>query len=329
MPIDEYKYPIEECDVPKVRRQFLEQYRSYRRHCLDYLRGDSSTSVMNQVCDLAWKTAVFRTLNEARRLEPRREVNGVFWELTTEGYFNLMSIGIRRLVDRDKRTDSLWTLISAAEKRPELLTRETFVCYDGLPYDYEAKRCELYANRDWSKKPHVNWEPMTGPDAWSTSELLHEAFDKITSHAGKRRRLDRIDARYLDKLKTSLAHPAIAKVCMVADRRIAHAERLAAADYSTINSSLKDFDTALRQIVRTANYLSTTFFYDAAFGTIVPTPQFDVLKGLDAPWVTRENLPRLNEFWWQLTKTMDTWINEEPEFNFPLRSMGADSIGPK
>lgn len=316
MGIDGYKYSIKQCDIPKSRRALLERYRAYRQHCLEYLLGDSPTSVMNQVYDLAWNTAIFRTLNEARRLEPRRTVSGALWELATDGYVSLMSIGIRRLIDRDSRTDSLWTLITAAERRPELLTRETFVCYDGLPFDYEAKQRELYSKAPLSKHSSIKWIPTTGPDAWSTSELLHKAFDGIISHTGKRRRLDRIDPGILVKLKAALTHPAIAKVCSLVDRRIAHAERKAAAGNAAVGASLSDFDAALAQIVKVANHLSTTFFYEAAFGSIVPIPQFDVLRGLDSPWVTKKNMERLHDFWGDLCRSMDGWTSEEPDFSF-------------
>lgn len=324
MAVDEYNYPLEECDIPESRRAVLKEYRKYRRHCLGYLRGSSPTSVMNQVYDLAWKTAVFRTLNEARRLEPRRTVSGVLWELTTDGYVGLMSVGIRKLVDRDRRTDSIWTLLTAAEKRPELLSREMFVCYDGLPFDYEAKRQEIYSNTDWSKEPTTRWLPTKGPEAWSTASLLHEAFDKITSHEGKRRRLDRIDPSVLDRLKGALNHPAIQKVCALADKQIVHAERHASPDDRPVGASFFDFDTALGQIVKVANHVSTTFFYDAAFGSIVPTPQFDVLKGLDAPWITKKNIGRLHDFWWELAESMDKWTTEDPDYSF-ISELGSPS----
>lgn len=56
---------------------------------------------MNQVHGLAWHTAGCRTLNEARRIEPERVANGAMWELLTSSYANLMTLGIRRLVDRN------------------------------------------------------------------------------------------------------------------------------------------------------------------------------------------------------------------------------------
>lgn len=324
MPIDDYNYPVERCDIPEVRRAVLEEYRKYRHRCLEYLRGSSPTSVMNQVYDLAWKTAVFRTMNEARRLEPRRTVSGALWELTTDGYVGLMSIGIRKLVDRDSRTDSIWRLLTVAEKCPELLTREMFVCYDGLPFDYEAKRREIDSNTDWSKEPTVRWLPTRGPEAWPSAELSHKAFDKLTSHKGERKRLDRIDAVVLDQLKKALSHPAIEKVCTLAVKQIVHAERHASPDDRPVGPSFNDFDAALGQIVKIANHLSTAFFNDAAFGSIVPTPQFDVLKGLDAPWVTKKNLGRLDDFWWELAESMAKWTDEEPDYSF-TSELGAPS----
>jgi hypothetical protein len=157
MIIPGYEYPVEQCDVPEVRRASLAEYRVFRNKCLEYMRGDASTSVMNQVQDLAWHTAVFRTLNEARRLEPNRAVNGAIWELLATGYANLMTLGIRRLVDKDSRTDSVWNVIVEVEKRPELLTREKFVCYDGLPYDYEAVYRKYVASLDMSSGGHFGY----------------------------------------------------------------------------------------------------------------------------------------------------------------------------
>ncbi len=178
MSIGDYEYPLEQCDVLAVRRPVLGEYRLFRRKCLEYLRGDAPTSVMNQVHGLAWHTAVFRTLNEARRLEPERAVNGAMWELIGHGYASLMTLGIRKLVDRDPRTDSVWNVISQIEKRPELLRRENFVCYDGLPFDPRtAYARHLQSNPIEANR--VSWLPTSGREAWATSQLRQDAFDAL------------------------------------------------------------------------------------------------------------------------------------------------------
>ena len=282
------------------------------------MRGVADTSVMNQVHNLAWHTVVFRTLNEARRLEPNRMINGVLWELATAGYASLMSLGIRKLVDKDRRTDSLWNVVALVERRPELLTREKFVCYDGLPYDYEAGWKDHIASLDVQNGVHVGWLPTNGPKAWAMSEILHKAFDKLSGAiSAKRRRGDKIQPSVLTAVKEGLTHPAIEKVCTLADRRIAHAERLSTSADEIPTATYSDIDQALQQIVKVANFLSTSFFCDAAFGTVVPTPQFNSLEALDQPWISTANLPALHKYWGELSNSIDAWANDASEDFLP------------
>jgi hypothetical protein len=306
--IPEYEYRVEECDVPKVRQAALTEYRTLRRKCLEYIHGPADTSITNQFYDLTWHTAVFRTLNEARRIEPRRSVNGTFWELTTAGYANLMTSGIRKLVDKDRRTDSIWNVITLVERRPELLTRENFICYDGLPYDYDAVQRDHIASLDLSGGGHVSWIPTKGPKAWGTSEIMHRAFDRLSGYPKKRRRSDTIQPSILVALKKRLSHPAIVKVRTMADRRVAHAERISEQSDAVPIATYNDIDSALQQIVRVANTFSSLFF-DTTFTSVVATPQFNVLKGLDQPWVTRKNIPTLHKYWDELCASMDAWAN--------------------
>lgn len=305
MALLDYKFTIEQCDVPVVRHAKLREYRSFRRKCLETIRGDSDSSIMNQVHDLAWHTAVFRTLNEARRLEPERVINGAMWELITAGYASLMTLGIRRLVDQDSRTISVWSLIESIERRPELLDREMFVCYDGLAFDPEPARKRYMETL--SPTTGAQWLPTTGPESWSTSDLMQRAFDALAPQASKRKRADTILPSILTNLKTHLTSPSIRKVCTMADKCVAHAERLAEGSAPVPIASYNEIDEALEQIVRVANFLSSRVFYDATFGAVVPTPQFDVTDGLDEPWVTTANLPLLHQHWKDISHTMDQW----------------------
>jgi hypothetical protein len=316
--IPEYEYSLEDCDVPEVRRAALGEYRTFRRKCLEYMRGVADTSVMNQVHDLARHTAVFRTLNEARRIEPDRVVNGALWRLTTAGYASLMSLGIRKLVDKDPRTDSLWNVVALVERRPEMLTREKFICYDGLPYDYEALRKDYIASLDVRNGVNVRRLPTSGPKAWAMSEILHKAFDKLSSTtSAKRRREDKIQPSVLTAVKERLAHPAVKTVCTLADRRIAHADRLSKSADAIPTATYNDIDQALQQIVKVANFLSASFFYDAAFGSVVPTPQFNALEALDQPWISTANLPALHKYWGELSNSIDAWANDAIEDFLP------------
>lgn len=313
MAVPEYEYTVEQCDVPKVRRAALAEYRVFRSKCLEYMRGASVTSVTSQVHSLTWHTAVFRTLNEARRLEPKRAVNGPTWDLITDGYANLMTLGIRRLVDKDPRTDSLWNVIAQIEKRSELLTREKFICYDGLPYDYQAVYQRYIASLHLTAGGHAGWIATRGPDAWGSSEMMHKAFDVLSGNSKRRKRTDAIQPPIVASLRTHLSGKAIELVCDMADRVIAHAERVAEGSDPLPSATYNDIDEALRQIVRVTNYLSSFFFYDTAIGSAVPTPQFNVLEALDEPWAKKETIPALHQYWHDLCDSMDDWLVVSPE----------------
>lgn len=313
MQIPDYTYTLEQCDVPAVRRAVLSEYRLFRRKCLTYLHGDTDTSVMNQVHGLAWHTAVYRTLNEARRIETERAVNGALWELLTAGYANLMTLGIRRLVDRDPRTDSVWNVIGQIEKRPELLRRENFVCYDGLPYDSAAAYRRYVKTLDLSAGGHAGWITTTGPEAWGTSDMLHQSFDALAGYPAKRRRLDKVQPEILATLKAQLADDTVVRVCTMADRQAAHAERLSESVHAVPPVTYNTVQTALEKIVRVANFLSANFFNATTYGSIVPVPQFNVLENLDQPWVTTANLPALYEHWHAISEAMGQWAYNTQE----------------
>jgi hypothetical protein len=314
-----FDYPVDACDVPAVRRKSLTEYRLFRGKCLDYLRGDSPTSVMNQVRELAWHTAVFRTLNEARRLDADRPVNGALWELTTAGFVNLMTLGIRRLVDADPRTDSLWNVVAQVEKRPELLTREKFVCYDGLPFDVAMAHARHAATLDMTQGYWVGSMSTKGPLAWATAEMLHKGFDALSGWPSSRRRLDTIDVSVLANLKAALQSPCIEAVCTLADKRMAHAERLPESAAALPAVTFDDVDQALCTLVRVANFLCSRFFYDVAFASVVPTPQFDVLEALDQPWVSSVHLPALHRHWQRISDTMGEWAVQTADGFLPPR----------
>ena len=127
----EYRYAIEECDIDKSKRGALQAYRKVRQYCLEHVRGPSIYPVYRQLSKLAWHTAIFQTLNEARRLEPDAPVSGPTWKLLREGYTSLMSLGIRKLLDRDKRRISLAWVVDKLQKNSHLMTREFYVCHDG------------------------------------------------------------------------------------------------------------------------------------------------------------------------------------------------------
>jgi hypothetical protein len=69
-------------------------------------------------------------------------------------------------------------VIAQIEKRPELLRRENFVCYDGLPFNPQSNPME---------PDHIAWLPNSGLDAWGIAQLLQSVFDALAGFPAKRR----------------------------------------------------------------------------------------------------------------------------------------------
>lgn len=307
MPTHDYEYPIDQCDVAPAQHESLKAYKVFRQKCLDDLFGDSDASVANQVHALARHSAVFKTLNEARRLEPVRAVNNALWELTACGYASVMTVGIRKLVDRNEDSVSVLCVLNYVERNSKLMTRENFVCSDGVPYDYEAVQKTWWQLMDW-KKQGSRSIPTKGPQAWGTSEMMHQAFDMLSGVDKKenRTRADSVQLELLKRLKDSLSDSAIEGVRKLVDKVIAHADRSAASKDVFKQVTYNQIDKAFEKINRVASCVSA-LFYNAGFGNVLATPQLDVLENLDAPWASKLTMPLIQNYWDTLSSEMKSW----------------------
>jgi len=308
-----YRYQVEICDVPEVRRKALLEYRNFRLKCLEYIRSEADTSVSTQLSRLAWYTAVFKTLNKARAIESTRAVNGPMWDLVVTGYSTIVTLGVRRLVDDDRRVDSVRNVLTQLKKRPELLRRENYVCFDGVPYD-GSEACSRHFSRlgvtDAYAVGTLEERASIERDSdWGMAEILHKAFDRLAGHPIKRSRNDAVSASLIDSMISRIDSPAIKRVCHLADRKFAHAERIK-ADNPVPVTTLDDIDEALETLFRVTNFLSSSIFQDAHFVRVVPVPQYNVLAGLDEPWISKAMLPELRRQWDETCRAMDDWATD-------------------
>jgi len=302
----EYAFSVEDCDVSIDNRKALKEYRRIRQECLEHIRGPSVLSVFAQLQHLAWNTALFQTLNEGRRLEPDAPVNGPLWGLVTEGYAFSTSLGIRRLLDNDKRRISLAWVISRIEKNIHLMTREFYVCHDGLPYDYqEAKDC-FYANLSTSAKRAQSFLVATGKEGWFLSEQMHESFDSLCGEPAKRSRFDQIDIGLVNSFKDILKSDSITSISTLASRVMAHT---AICNQDEIEMpSYDELIDALSALMSLASEISSSIFCDTNMGSVVPLYRGDPVEGLDQPWISTDNLGNLRSFWEDICKGMDEWV---------------------
>ncbi|MCK1789625.1 hypothetical protein [Pseudomonas violetae] len=309
MPIENYLYPVDQCDVDKSRQKALDHYRQLRSKCLEAIRGSAENSIANQIHQLTWNSAVFHALNEARRIESERKVNGAMWNLIVDGYAHIAALGIRRLVDHHKDSNSIKRVLLDLEANKHLISREMFVCYDGLSYDHEAAELRRLAARDPKSLGKATWISTTGPDAGFNSKLRHDIFDSIADGRRKAGRSQPISAEIFDRLKAMLNSDVVKKVCTMADKVFAHPEKRASG--VPVQANYHEVIEALGIVSQVTQFISATLLDDAAFGSLVATPQGDVFEHLDQAWVRKASIDELNSFWNDLTASLDLWLDTD------------------
>ena len=106
--------------------------------------------------------------------------NPLVAEALINGHVAAQVLAIRRLTERTpKERLSLRWLVSDLKKHIDLFTRENWVCYDGLPYDYQVVRDAHFSKLAAKKEATVSfmWGATEGPEADGASEIMHQHFD--------------------------------------------------------------------------------------------------------------------------------------------------------
>ena len=144
MPIASYQYAVKDCDV--IDKAKLTEFRTKRDEWLDWLQGDEMHAILDQITNMLWSDAIFRLIDATRKYASDAKgsfatMNGDLASFIDRGYVLEQLVSLRRLMEREakdpkKQVISLQRLIDDVRRNQELLTREVFVCYDGLPYDW-------------------------------------------------------------------------------------------------------------------------------------------------------------------------------------------------
>lgn len=288
----------------------MKRYDELRFACLEQLSGKRPSSVASQLRSLFISDAVFRMLNEARRIEEDRAVSGVAWRLMAAGHATLLAIGIRRLVDKDERAGSLAGIIARLLRARELLTRQHYVEAGGDPYDWEAEQEKHFRGVIQTRVDDTD-AIHRGSIDWVHSQFKHKRFDQLCDGEG-RDPSQLISLSVLENLFAALKSDAIRRVTTYATKVIAHAEHLTDdIELPTYN----DIDESLRILCHVNNFISTTIFYDSDRSQVVATPQYDVTQHLDAPLALSTTLPYLRQFWADYSREREGWSSAESGYD--------------
>lgn len=270
----------------------------------DLLNGNDRLAISNQISAMLWRSAFYRSINESRKFIPEGEngeelANGSLHGLINDGYLTLHAVGIRRLVDRRKDTNSLVNLIRDIKKHAGLLTRCNMLQARGLVYDYAPIReqKQLEASQE-AKEAGKNAYNFSG-EGWSEARCWHLLCDDLCgTDARNRKPSDHPTKQKLQQLIDDLTRIG-QDVEEHVNNYIAHAappsrrEKLL-AEYRSL--SLAMLWKAERAVVRVAGFVSRCIVHGAESSN-VPVPLLDQFEHLDRSFATLDGIAQMNTAW--------------------------------
>jgi hypothetical protein len=218
----DYAYPITQCDVPTERRAELQSYRDKRHLWLSWLDKDEHHAIWQVLSSMVWTDVSFKALTHfAMNDEGNALSNTLFAQALIDGHVATQVLAIRRLMNGGRNDIiSLRRFVKDLRRNFALFTRENFVCFDGLPYDYEAVQQKEMMERVGKG---VFWGETSGPGAYSTSRMAHEQFDRLSGVApANRAREDRLPVRLLAAIERWLADSGADELAKWSHAYLAH-----------------------------------------------------------------------------------------------------------
>jgi len=312
-----FKYNIEDCDVED--KEALTQYREKRLKWLFQFDDDEYHAIWPHIWELLWRDHIFRVVNEARRIasetnDPAVGINGAVSRMLDVGFVTTQTTTIRRLVTGDssgkpeRAVISLCSILDDVEAARGLITRENYVCHDGLPYDVKAVRDE-WLLRD---KPQVGTIANEGPKAWPTAESAHKRFDELSGvSADERSRGDMIRPEIFHDLRGLLDE--CESVREYVNKFIGHAADPYSRSQITEDDqkiTLDKLEEYYKKIYQAAHFIYGSVFWQSDVTGGLPAPQYDHLENLDKPWVKSDDLDRLRSLYDEHSDRIDQWPRE-------------------
>jgi hypothetical protein len=304
-----YSYDIRDCDV--VDRAALNSFRQKRAQWSNWLDDDPDHAIWNVVHTLVWRDTTFTALSKLALENPESPLHApLLAETIVNGHVTMQVLALRRLTDRGSGVISLPTLIKDLKRHWHLLTRENFVCFDGLPYDHEAAAREYWAD----KEPGVAiWVETAGPKAYGTSGLLHAQFDRLAGiDAANRSRSDCLPRSLITKVEGWLLNSGAEEVAKWSHPYLAHAgnsqDREAIAHIQVTNDKIT---AAIRDVARVAEALSGEILYiGGRTGSLMPVAQYDVFERLERPIALQLQRDAAEDVWNTKSREWDAALSD-------------------
>ncbi|MDR6292870.1 hypothetical protein E9232_005415 [Inquilinus ginsengisoli] len=307
---DDYAYNLAQCDVPVERRPALESYRARRRIWLSWIDTDEHHAIWNTLHSMIWAEVSLKFLSNFASLNDENPLNNyVMVDLILGGYVARQTLAIRRLMEQTQKDRiSIRRLVSEIKRNFSLFTRENYVCFDGLPYDYEAVRHARLLNYTKGQSQAGVWVPTAGPEADGSSESAHVQFDRLAGiDPASRSREDCLPLSLITTIEKWLEDSGADDLAKWSDAYLAHSggpeSRRKTPD---LKITADKFTKAIKGLVRVTEAISACLlFAGGRSGSLMPVAQFDLFEKLDKPIVEPGANDAAYELWHKLSDTWD------------------------
>lgn len=240
-------------------------------------------------------------------------------EFLDRGYVSTQILDICKITDKSsadpkKGVISLRRMLDDIAANRNLLTRENYVCFDGLPYDYaKVWQAEIDALTP-DQIGRVRFGHTKGPQAWGMSEMVHTAFDRLSGIDPKQRsRTDLVSEKVFETIRKWFDAPILETLRTHRNKFVGHAAdeySRQRAPLSTMGLTLNELAEAQRIVIRIANVIGSEILYTHSIGGLVPTPQFDQFENLHLPLIPQQHMQEMNKWWDDHEREREAWTYE-------------------
>ncbi len=297
----------------------LEQFKEKRKQWIFCFSGDERHSIIRQIYNMVWNAAVFKVINEARRIatkngQKQAELNGMLHRFIDRCFFDSQLLAVRRLCDLypfegSKGVFSLVSLIDDMKKHIELMTRANFFADEGLEYDIETIRQKewKYFRKHTKNGSGALWIP-NDVDSHSV-EQRHNELDALTNvNKEQRSPNDTVSVDMLNFLIDKVTH-STDNIKLRVDKYIAHAaspESRQVINADEISLTLNCLWESHRIICQVANFLDM-YLLSRTSHIFLPTPQYDHFEFIENPLVSAEQVELVSNAWHEFHCETESW----------------------
>ena len=278
----------------------FDEFSEKREDWLNWVTGDDSNSISNQISGMLLDDTTFRIIIEARRLTPKTEdgilrINLLVHGLIDKCFFTTQTISIRRLLDSRRDVCSLMRLLDDIKSNCQLITREHVFAAEGREYDVSLikRRWEDFS-REQERQGQDAYSVPSEYD-WIDSEDRHKDMDELSGTTENQRKPD--DAAlpgWIDNLKARLS--SCRDIVDYVNKFVAHAATPESRDRlnaDAIKIPLGKLWEAHEILCKTAHLLAH-YVLGTDLGSLLPIPMlFSRFAFIDQPLVTQADIPHL------------------------------------